>query len=461
MASASRASVVREAIEAELADSFASALSPRPYPQRPMLPFQIGALDALTGGGVPAGAVTELIGLGSTGKTGAAMRVAAGAMQAGKVCAWVDASDSFDPHTGAANGMLLPQLLWVRCGAASQAFNATGVAACSPMRGDGGTLESKGRHPRDEERGMDRAVGRLFASGAGEVFAAEHGPSRGLGQSGEWPDGSRTGMHSTRNRQAVGTPGAPNVPLSASSTPSPYKRAPHTPRPAFRPVPRSEQVAEERVSGRRVDMARLGGLPAAWDEKERAKGRGGSTLGRTPEKPWQRLDQALRAADLLLQGGGFAVVVLDLGSIAPEHALRIPGATWFRFRAAAEASGTAFVLLSQAPCARSSARMVLHFEPLRVRLAGGTVVEKVEYGVEIARQRFAVPVEAGDRPPRKPPRASWEASSYNGVVEAGRLSGDPNGSSAREPARMRALAPVLAWRAKPDTTQGPVSFERQ
>ena len=421
MASASRASVLREAIEAELADSFASALSPRPYSQRPMLPFQIGALDALTGGGVPVGAVTELMGSGSTGKTGAAMRVAAGAMRAGKVCAWVDASDNFDPHTGEANGMLLPQLLWVRCGAAIQALNTPGSSAYSSVRGDAGTLESKGRHPRDEERGMDRAVGRLFASGAGEALAAERGPRHGLGQvgkdAGEWPDGSRTGMHSTRNRRMVGTPGAPNAPLSTVSPLSPYKRAPHTPRPAFRPVPRSEQVAEERMPGRRVDTARLSGLPAAWDEKKCAKGRGGSTFGWPPEKPWQWLDQALRAVDLLLQGGGFAVVVLDLGSIAPEHALRIPAATWFRFRAAAEASGTAFVLLSQAPCARSSARLVLDFEPLRVRLAGGTVVEKVEYGVKIARQRFAG---SPDGPPHKPLKASWAASSYSGVEHAGR-----------------------------------------
>jgi hypothetical protein len=35
-------------------------------------------------------------------------------------------------------------------------------------------------------------------------------------------------------------------------------------------------------------------------------------------------DSALRATDLLLHAGGFSAIVLDLGSIAPEYALRIP-----------------------------------------------------------------------------------------------------------------------------------------
>ncbi len=452
MASGSRANVVREAIEAELADSFASALSPKPCVQRPLLPFHVGALDALTSGGAPAGAVTELVGLGSTGKTGAAMRLLAGAMRVGKVCAWVDASDTFDPQTAAANGMPLPQLLWVRCGAPAQPAPET--AARAAMERTGPPMESKGTHPRDEARGLDLAVGGLFAAArastigaasslrdagtpAAPARVASHGSDRNPE---DWPDASRTGMHSTRNRQGLGTPGAPNRPLS------PYKRAPHTPRPAFRPVPRSEQVAEDRMPGRSAASGSgsvPGGGPAPLGEpKQMPRQTPDRISDRTSDRPWQRLDQALRAADLLLQGGGFGAVVLDLGSVAPEHALRIPAATWFRFRAAAEASGTAFVLLSQAPCARSSARLVLHFEPLRVRLAGGTVVETMEYGAAIARQRFVSAEEDG--PPRKQPKAVWQASSYAGAADAG---------SGAEPVRL--LAPVLAWRAKmPASAQG-------
>ena len=60
-------------------------------------------------------------------------------------------------------------------------------------------------------------------------------------------------------------------------------------------------------------------------------------------KPFAQLDQALRATDLLLQAGGFAAIVLDLGDTAAEHARRIPLATWFRFRQAADAHAPAWL----------------------------------------------------------------------------------------------------------------------
>jgi RecA/RadA recombinase len=43
----------------------------------------------------------------------------------------------------------------------------------------------------------------------------------------------------------------------------------------------------------------------------------------TNKKHWARLDQAVKAVDLILQASGFAVVVLDLGSTGPEFASRI------------------------------------------------------------------------------------------------------------------------------------------
>ena len=79
-------------------------------------------------------------------------------------------------------------------------------------------------------------------------------------------------------------------------------------------------------------------------------------------KPWPRMEQALRAADLLLLAGGFAAIVLDMAGIAPEYATRVPMATWFRYRAAAERTQASFLLLTQSPCARSSAELLLRFE---------------------------------------------------------------------------------------------------
>ena len=77
------------------------------------------------------------------------------------------------------------------------------------------------------------------------------------------------------------------------------------------------------------------------------------------DKPWSRLEQALRATDLLLQTGGFAAIVLDLNDIQPQHTMRIPLATWYRFRLAAEQARSALVFLTQSPCASSCAALAL------------------------------------------------------------------------------------------------------
>src|ERR1700691_2760196 len=53
-----------------------------------------------------------------------------------------------------------------------------------------------------------------------------------------------------------------------------------------------------------------------------------------------RLEQALHATDLLLDSGGFGLVVLDLSDLAPQQARRIPLTTWVRFRRAAANTST-------------------------------------------------------------------------------------------------------------------------
>ena len=82
-------------------------------------------------------------------------------------------------------------------------------------------------------------------------------------------------------------------------------------------------------------------------------------------KPWSRIEQALRVADLLLQAGGFSAIVLDMASLEPEFSLRVPLATWFRYRAAAEHSQTSLLLLTQRACAKSSAGLVLQMQTAR------------------------------------------------------------------------------------------------
>jgi recombination protein RecA len=105
-------------------------------------------------------------------------------------------------------------------------------------------------------------------------------------------------------------------------------------------------------------------------------------------KPWTRIGQALSVVDLLLQGGGFSAIVLDMGSIAPECAVRVPLATWFRYRAAAERTRTSVLLLTQYPIAKSSVELLLRFVPGNVLHEEATVFTGAEYCVEVVRQRF-------------------------------------------------------------------------
>src|SRR4029077_2418982 len=50
--------------------------------------------------------------------------------------------------------------------------------------------------------------------------------------------------------------------------------------------------------------------------------------------PEHRLEQVLRATDLLLESGGFGLIIPDLAALPPQAARRIPLTTWFRFRRA-------------------------------------------------------------------------------------------------------------------------------
>ncbi len=105
-------------------------------------------------------------------------------------------------------------------------------------------------------------------------------------------------------------------------------------------------------------------------------------------KSWARLEQALRVTDLLLQAGGFSCIVLDMGSLSAEYALRVPLATWFRFRAAAERLQSNVLLLTQHACSRNSAGLVLRLQPGSVVAPDSTIFTGLEHRAELGRQRF-------------------------------------------------------------------------
>jgi recombination protein RecA len=131
-----------------------------------------------------------------------------------------------------------------------------------------------------------------------------------------------------------------------------------------------------------------------------------------PFKPWSRMEQALRTTDLLLQGGGFSAIVLDMGSLPPDVVSRVPLATWFRYRAAAERTQSSIVLLTQYPCAKSSAELLLRLHHGNVLCEETTVFTGIEHRVEVVRRRFAE-VSTNVVPMRKQPQranvASWQS----------------------------------------------------
>jgi hypothetical protein len=242
----SASSTLRFQIERTLEHRFPAALTPVPRTVRDVAPTGIREVDSLLDGGLPVGAISEITGVESTGRTTLALSFLARCTQDEQVCSWVDSKDTLDPESAAAGGVVLERLLWVRC----------------------------------------------------------------------------------RNSD-----------------------------------------------------------------------------GQAGSKPWARLDQALRATDLLLQAGGFATIVLDLGSVDHQHGSRIPLATWFRYRQAADRTRCCLVVLSKAAYAQSSAAVTLECSRLEKDVADKTVLDRFSFRVERRRERFA-PFSPGSR---KPPASTWSA----------------------------------------------------
>ena len=270
------ASVLRLQIEKAFESRFPAALSPAPRTIREVASTGIEEADKLLDGGLPVGAISEIIGLASSGRTSLACAFLAQRTAEDRVCAWVDATDAFDPESAAANGVSLRQLLWVRC---------------------------------SHESG------------------------------------------------------------------------------------RSSRI-------------------------------------------YKGLDQALRATDLLLQGGGFAAIVLDLGDVAPEHAGRIPLASWFRFRQAADRTRCSLLVLGMTAYAQSSAVAALECEPLQPETTGSTVLRGFTFKLQRGRQRFSK-IRSGMR---KPPASTWTVGSA-WDVGCPRSPGVPLGRSSSVGCRSPVLRP--------------------
>ncbi len=171
---------IRIQVESALAHKIPSALTPPARMVRPVVSTGIDPLDELVQGGFPVGAVTELVGETCSGRMSLALSFLSQVTGAEKVCAWIDASNTFNPAAAAAVGVDLRRLLWVRCGVSEtsseqQTRKFTMPTECfTPkpvMKGLHGG--GHGTHPRNEVKGLSAAVSRFLSDERVKARCAE------------------------------------------------------------------------------------------------------------------------------------------------------------------------------------------------------------------------------------------------------------------------------------------------
>src|SRR5580693_9250983 len=76
----------------------------------------------------------------------------------------------------------------------------------------------------------------------------------------------------------------------------------------------------------------------------------------------KNLDHALRSVDVLLHGGGFGMVAMDLSDAPARLVRQIPLNVWFRLRRSVENTSTVLLVLSRESNAKTCASLVLRLE---------------------------------------------------------------------------------------------------
>jgi len=112
------------------------------------------------------------------------------------------------------------------------------------------------------------------------------------------------------------------------------------------------------------------------------------------------LEQAFKAADIIVQNGGFGLIAVDLGNIEERTVRKIPLSTWFRFARVVERMPAALVFLLSHPAAQSCAALTLHLSGTKAcwhgsgKVSHANFLSGVECEVEIGRARMRKPVQS-------------------------------------------------------------------
>jgi hypothetical protein len=120
-----KSAAAKKDIELALADRFGAVFQRRQKQPVEIVPTGIGEINARLNG-FPRGAITEIHGTASSGRTTLLLSALAAATMQEETCALVDTSDTFDLSSAANARVDCDRLLWVRCsGNLERAFKAT------------------------------------------------------------------------------------------------------------------------------------------------------------------------------------------------------------------------------------------------------------------------------------------------------------------------------------------------
>jgi recombination protein RecA len=366
-------------------------------PAAPTVPCGIAAVDELTGG-LPRGCLTEICGPASSGRTSLMMSALAEATARGEVCALVDASDCFDPLSAEQAGVDLERLLWVRCQA-----RATSHGANPPQRHRDteqnfefriSNCESKPAANREQRDRHTHGLSEKAASGEQAAVKRKKEKEMCFINSGMKNCGSK-GVHT---QIYSGMPQIPEVNVLTRPEQR-YRDISKLKQGDYREVWQSDQAAtgndlpekippqrhrdteenfEFRISNFdstkpgtfRRGPARVGADFKSEFRNQKSEFASGDWLfhGRTSSPAmraqFSRIEQALKVTDLLLQSGGFGLIVLDLGNVSTRAARRVPLTSWFRFRRAVENTPTVLLVLEREAHARSCAALVVQLSAI-------------------------------------------------------------------------------------------------
>jgi hypothetical protein len=115
---------LRAHVESDLAGRIPAPFACRDRQAVETVPFHVEAVDLLTGG-MPRESLTEICAPPCSGRTSLLISALAERTSHLEMCALVDGSDAFDPHSAEAAGVKLRHLLWVRCRNIEQALRST------------------------------------------------------------------------------------------------------------------------------------------------------------------------------------------------------------------------------------------------------------------------------------------------------------------------------------------------